>query len=134
MKISDTKIVVPCVEYYKFVNIADIIRCQAMQNYTRIFLKNEKPLISSHNIGVYINLLDSEQFFNCHKSHLINTKLINRYFKDGYIEMCDNSTVPVARRRKNSFLEKVIMGSLPKRKETVIYLDTNDLSKVNSMS
>ena len=106
MKNHNSKIVVPCSEYYKFVYVDNIIRCEALQNYTRIYVRDEKPILSSHNIGMYKSLLPGHQFFNCHKSHIINKRLINRYFKDGYVEMCDHSKIPIARRRKSTVYEK----------------------------
>lgn len=128
MNTYKSKIIVPCAEYYKFINVDDIIRLEAMQNYTRIYLKDEKPILSSYNIGIYVSQLNKSQFYNCHKSHLINKKLINRYFKDGYVEMCDNSKIPVSRRRKAKFVEEVISGLIPKRKSNIIYLGENKVS------
>ncbi|MBT8232056.1 MAG: LytTR family transcriptional regulator [Saprospiraceae bacterium] len=115
MKNQDQKIAIPCASFYAFIKISDIIRCEALQNYTRIFTLGNQEVISSHNIGKYTQLLEEFSFINCHKSHLVNKSLINRYHKEGFVEMCDNSKIPVARRKKNEFIEQVVHGLTPAR-------------------
>lgn len=128
MKNQEDKIVIPCSTFYEFVSVRNIIRCEALQNYTRIFIKDKKPILSSQNIGLYIDLLRRYEFVNCHKSHIINRNWISKYFKEGYVEMCDDSHVPVARRRRNEFVDEVVKCLLPQRKEKVIYIKRKELS------
>lgn len=107
-KSQQLKIVVPCTKTYDFILVSDIIRCEGMQNYTRLFLKTGKSIVSSCNIGLYKKVLASYDFFTCHKSHLVNKTQIVRYHKEGQIEMSDKSLVPVARRRKESFMDDIL--------------------------
>jgi len=103
MKTQEQKIVIPCSKSYDFVNVSDIVRCEGMQNYTKVFLQNGDTIISSCNLGVYGKALRVYGFFTCHKSHVINTQKIVRYYKEGFIEMTDASVAPVSRRRKENF-------------------------------
>lgn len=105
---QDTKIALASTEAYEFIKVADIIRCEGWQKYTKIHISNGTTIVSSYNIGVYKDMLESYGFYSCHKSHLINEQLIKRYLKEGNVVMSDDSQVPVSRRKKEEFLEKVI--------------------------
>jgi len=105
---QDTKIALASTEAYDFVKVSDIIRCEGWQKYTKIHLSNGTTTVSSYNIGVYKDMLQSYGFYSCHKSHLINEHHIDKYLKEGSVIMSDGSHVPVARRKKEEFLEKVL--------------------------
>lgn len=111
---QDTKIAIPGISSYDFVKINHIIRCEGWQKYTRIHLKDGNCIVSSYNIGVFKDMLESYGFFSTHKSHLINTTMIVRYIKEGKVVMSDDSTVPVARRKKEEFSERVLKDFLSK--------------------
>ncbi|MEE9438319.1 MAG: LytTR family DNA-binding domain-containing protein [Saprospiraceae bacterium] len=103
-----TKVAIPGANSYEFVKIADIIRCEGWQKYTKIILSNGSVIVSSYNIGVFRDMLDNYDFFSTHKSHLINNNHISKYTKDGTLQLSDGSTVPVARRRKDEFMATVV--------------------------
>jgi len=88
--------------------MADILRCEGLQNSTKVFLVNGEVLISSCNIGVYRKGLERYGFFTCHKSHLVNTQFITRYLKDGHLEIEDGTLLPLARRKKEEFFDHVL--------------------------
>lgn len=111
---QDTKIAVPGTNAYDFIKIADIIRCEGWQKYTRIYLHDGSCIVSSYNIGVFKGMLESYKFFTTHKSHMINIKLIVRYLKEGTVVMSDGSKVPVARRKREEFVDRVLKGLLSK--------------------
>lgn len=105
---QDTRITIPGTHDYQFVSINQIVRCEGWQKYTKIHLVKGDVLVSSYNIGIFKEMLEKYNFFNTHKSHLINTTLIEKYQKDGTVIMNNGDTVPVARRRKDDFMTKVI--------------------------
>jgi len=105
---QSTKITIPGTNAYEFVEISEIIRCEGWQKYSRIHLKSGAVIVSSYNIGVFKEMLESYDFFSTHKSHLINKKHISKYQKDGTLVMSDGSQVPVARRRKEDFMSQVV--------------------------
>jgi len=111
MNLQEEKIIIPCSKSYDFVHIRDIIRCEGMQNYTKVFLQNGDTIVSSCNVGVYGKALRNYGFFTCHKSHVINTEKITRYFKEGFVEMQDASVAPVSRRRKEEFFSNIISAN-----------------------
>ena len=106
---QDNKISIPMMSGLEFVKVKDIIRCEGMERCTKIILDNTntKPLVSSYNLGEFKKLLDKYGFFASHRSHLINLSHVVRYEKDGLITLSDNSSVPLARRNKSVFLERI---------------------------
>lgn len=104
---KDKKIGIPTMYGLEFVSLYSIIRCEGLQKCTKVVVEQGKNIISSYNIGEFIKLLEQYDFFASHKSHLINLSRIQKYMKEGTIHMEDGSVVPLARRRKQIFLEKL---------------------------
>lgn len=88
-----------------FVDLNDIIRCQADGAYTKIFLKKEQVL-SSKNLKHFEDLLEQRSFFRIHDSHLININHIKKFVKGigAYVVMNDDSQITISRRKKNEFI------------------------------
>lgn len=89
--------------------VKDIIRLKADNNYTHFFIKDQPPLLISKPLKDYESILPSQQFFRCHKSHLINLNYLLRYDKreDEVLILQDGSKVPVSRRKVDVLLEKM---------------------------
>jgi len=105
---QNTKIAIPGSNAYEFVKIENIIRCEGWQKYTKIHLASGDVIVSSYNLGVFRDMLQNYDFFSTHKSHLVNKNHITRYLKDGTVIMSDGSNAPVARRKKEEFMENVV--------------------------
>ena len=111
-KNSDTsfhKIVLPTLESLLFVDVDNIVRCESNDNYTHVYLKAGKSILVSKNIKHFEELLDSHGFFRLHRSHLVNLNFIEEYFRGegGYVSLTDGTSIPVARRKKAAFLERI---------------------------
>lgn len=98
---------IPTMEGVEFLKIDEIIRCEGVQGFTCIVTAQQENLLSSYNIGVFRKLLEHQGFFSPHKSHLINLCHLRKFKIEGSIIMRDGSCVPVARRRRLEFLERV---------------------------
>lgn len=98
---------IPTIEGIEFLKINEIIRCEGLQKYTRIYTIEKSDIISSYSIGQFFKLWDAYGFFASHKSHLINLQHIRRFIAEGTIIMRDGSAVPVSRRRRSAFLQRV---------------------------
>jgi len=110
MRSQMRKVVIPSNKSYEFIQLSDILRCEGLQNYTKVFLTNGKMIVSSINIGHFKDNLTAQGFYCCHRSHVINELHMLRYHKDGRLEMRDNSIVPVSRRKKEEFLKILEMN------------------------
>ncbi len=104
---TSNRIGIPTSRGLDFVETGSIIRCEGIQRCTKVILNNSQSILSSYNLGEFKKLLESYNFYAPHKSHLISLDHIIRYDKEGTIEMSDGIIVPVARRRRQEFLEKM---------------------------
>jgi two-component system, LytTR family, response regulator len=105
---SEQVLGIPTIEGYEFIPINEIIKCEGLQSYTRIFTSHKKDIITSNNIGELRRKLEPFGFFAPHKSYIICLKQIRKYHRDGVIILQDGSEVPLARRRKEAFFERIM--------------------------
>ncbi len=107
---SVEKTVVPTKDGLAIVKNTEIIRLEAMENYTMIYCVGGKKYMSSRSIKAFEVRLDSNMFFRVHKSHIINIAHHLKEFlrNEGLIAvLSDGSQVPVARRKLQEFLDKI---------------------------
>ncbi len=92
-----------------FINIKDIIRCEAEDNYTHIHLKSGERITASKTIKAYEEMLSGVNFYRVHKSHLINLNYMRKFVKGdgGYLVMIDGKKIEVSRRRRPAFMEQM---------------------------
>lgn len=98
---------IPSLSGMEFLKVEEIVRCEGLQRFTRVITTEGNSIISSYRIGKFKALLTSYGFFLTHKSHLVNLRHLRRYNVEGTLVMRDGSLVPVSRRRKCLFLERV---------------------------
>ncbi|HMN90393.1 MAG TPA: LytTR family DNA-binding domain-containing protein [Saprospiraceae bacterium] len=97
---------IPCMEGIEFLKPKEIIRCEGLQRLTKVYTETH-TIISAYNIGEFNRLLCPFGFFTSHKSHLINLRYLRAYQVGGVIVLRNGDKVPLARRRKDIFLELV---------------------------
>ncbi|WCO00659.1 LytR/AlgR family response regulator transcription factor [Psychroserpens ponticola] len=107
---SIKKIAFPTSEGIELVKLNQIIHCEADDNYTSIYLANEKRIIVSKTIKEYDTMLSDFGFFRIHQSHLVNLDYISKFNKNdgGYVVLENGKKLPVSRRNKQEFLEKLL--------------------------
>ncbi|MBD0831400.1 LytR/AlgR family response regulator transcription factor [Aestuariibaculum sediminum] len=101
------KIIIPSVEGLEFITIENILHCEGETGYTKIHLTSKKTLLSSSSIGHFHKLLENNNFYLVHKSHLINLSFIEKYLNEGYVILQGNTKVPVSRNRRQDFIERL---------------------------
>lgn len=94
---------IPTMEGFEYLKIDSIVRCEGLQKCTRIVTENRSDIISSYPIGAFKHLLAESGFYDIHRSHLVNVSKIERYTRDGFLWLSDESQVPLARRRRTDF-------------------------------
>jgi two-component system, LytTR family, response regulator len=99
---ADRRIALATQDEVLFVYVRNIIRLQAEANYTKVYLAGEEPVLLSGNIGHFEKLLNDQQFFRSHQSHLVNLRQVKKYVKTdgGYLVMADNGQVPISRLKR----------------------------------
>lgn len=90
-----------------FKKIRDIVRCESDRMYTVVVMDNGEKLMVSKPMGQLEEILEGQEFFRVHNSHLINMHQIRQFVRadGGYVVMEDGATVSVARNRKEEFME-----------------------------
>lgn len=89
--------------------IADIIRCQSMDNYCQIFLSSGDKILLSKPLKHFADLLEPANFVRTHQSHLINFDAIHAFIKKdgGYLELKDGTHIPVSVRKRGDLLVRL---------------------------
>jgi two-component system, LytTR family, response regulator len=105
-KNSFSKLALPTQKGLQFVDIADIVYCEARDNYTVFCLRNEQRITVSKTLGEYESLLSPHQFFRVHHSYIVNTRFIREYIKGrgGYLMLDNGKNIDVSQNRKAGFL------------------------------
>ncbi|MEZ4886565.1 MAG: LytTR family DNA-binding domain-containing protein [Chitinophagales bacterium] len=99
------KLGLPSIDGLTFVDISEIIRCEADGNCTVFHTVNRKKILVTKTLKYYEDLLVNSNFYRIHGSHLINLKHIAKYKKEGVVELSDGSEVYVSARKKKAFIE-----------------------------
>ncbi|MBN2214322.1 MAG: response regulator transcription factor [Bacteroidales bacterium] len=104
---SPRKLAIPTLQGYEYILVDNIVRIEAERSYCVIFLLDKRKIMVSRCMNDYQKILDERKFFRAHNSHLINLQHVKMYVKrdGGHIEMVDGSIVPLARRKKDFFIE-----------------------------
>ena len=103
------KLSISAIDGIYFVHIRDVLRLEAEDNYTHIFLKNGNKITASRTIKWYEELLGPMNFFRVHKRHVINLNYMQKFVKGdgGYLVMDDGMNIEVSRRRRPAFMEQM---------------------------
>ncbi len=99
------KIMIADSDGFLLLDVEDIVRCVASDNYTEVILINGKKHLVSKTLKDFEETLAPHSFFRVHNSHLINLVHVIQYSRSGQVKMRDNSWVEVSKRRKLSFVE-----------------------------
>ena len=101
------KIAVPTIEGFELIPAADLVRCEADDNYTHLFLKDKKKITACRTLKeMEEQLNDFNSFLRVHHSYLVNLNEVIKYVRGegGYLVMTNGNTVNVSRSRKEGLL------------------------------
>jgi two-component system LytT family response regulator len=103
------KLVLPVLDGFEVVQVKDIIRCQANDNFTDFYFAGGKRMLICRTLKFYEQVLEEFGFMRVHKSHLINLQFVKKYRKGktGQIIMSDDSDLELSINKKEEFLTKM---------------------------
>ncbi|HRP16997.1 MAG TPA: LytTR family DNA-binding domain-containing protein [Ginsengibacter sp.] len=106
---NNKRICIPTNEGFTFAETQDIIRCEALANYTVIYFNDQKKITVARTLKEFEHLLEDCNFYRVHNSHLVNLKYIKSYKrgKGGTLSLTDGTQIEVSTRRKDDFLKKI---------------------------
>lgn len=101
------KVALPTQEGLTIMALEDIVRLQSDGGYTTLWTKDGEHCLVSRAIGEFENMLPSNNFLRVHTSHMLNLSFVKKFLREdgGFALMVDGSMVPIARRRKELFLD-----------------------------
>jgi two-component system LytT family response regulator len=103
---APNKLAIPTSHGYEYVNVVDITRLEADRSYCMFYLTNKRKIMVSKCLNDFQQILDTRKFFRVHHSFLINLQHVKAYSRKdgGFVEMIDGIQVPVARRKRDFFV------------------------------
>ena len=106
---QDGKLAVPVAEGMVFLDIQQIVYCEADGSYTRLFVEGEKDLLVSKSLKDFENILNPQTYCRVHHSYLVNLNQVDRYVRGegGYVIMRNGAHVDVSRRKKEEFMRLI---------------------------
>jgi two-component system LytT family response regulator len=99
------KVTIPLANGFEVLATADIVYCQADDNYTHIYLKQGKRLVSK-TLKYFEDALKDSGFARIHKSFVVNVNAITEYKKGkgGSVTLSTGKELAVSPSRKKELL------------------------------
>ena len=113
--IQSGKIILNTKENLYLIRLEEIVRLEADFGYTTFFTMDGQKIVVCKTLKEYEDLLPATLFFRVHQSHLINLdqiRIVSR--KNGGLEaiMTDGSSLPVSRRKKELFIQRLMENTM----------------------
>ena len=91
----------------KLVQISDIIRCEASNNYTIFYFSDGTKEMVAKTLKSFDQILDPSLFLRTHQSHLVNFQYVKEFMKrdGGYLILKNEEMVPVSVRKRNAVVD-----------------------------
>lgn len=97
-KKKHSQIVINTTNKIYYVNLADILYCQAEGAYAKIVTKTEN-ILASKNLKHFQDLLEDDGFIRSHQSYMVNKKWVNAIENDTIV-LKNAMTIPISSRKK----------------------------------
>ena len=90
-----------------FLKIVEIIRVEALSNYSTFYLTSKQKIIVSKTLKEFEGVLTMQNFLRVNRSCIVNTDYIVKYKHEdgGVLELQDGSEIGVGPHRKNELIE-----------------------------
>jgi len=107
---TDQPIILSSTKGLQLVSPYEIIKCEADNNYTQVYLKDGRKLLATKLLGELEEMLAPFGFLRPHHSYVVNKKCIKTLIKGSVVyelKMSDDSLVPVSGRRLKEFKDNL---------------------------
>ncbi len=103
------RIALPLFTETRYVELEDIMHCEAQNSYVLFYLNNNEKILVSRALKEYDELLSPQGFIRCHQTHLVNPKYIKSLLKeDGASLLLRNNTrIPISK-SKRDFVKRAL--------------------------
>jgi two-component system LytT family response regulator len=105
------RIALPLFGETRYVNINEIMRCEADNTYTRFILNSGEQILVSKTLKEYAGMLLNYGFLRSHQSHLVNAAFIKSWLKEdgGSLLLTDSTKIPVSKLNREKVKEMLAM-------------------------
>ena len=102
------KIALPHQDGVVFVELKNILYCEADDNYTRFYLSNGQKHLISKTLRDVQETLEERNFLRVSRQHLINLDHIAKFIKGegSYVVLSNGQSINVARSQKDKLIER----------------------------
>lgn len=102
------KIALPHQDGVVFVELKNILYCEADDNYTRFYLANGQKHLISKTLRDIQEVLEERNFLRVSRQHLINLDHIAKFIKGegSYVVLSNGQSINVARSQKDKLIER----------------------------
>jgi len=100
------KITIPQQDGFEILETSDILYCKADDNYTEIYLNNNKKKLVSKTLKHFEDILSYSSFARVHKSYLVNVNEVTKYRKGkgGSVVLSNGKEIIVSASKKANLL------------------------------
>ena len=94
-----------------YIDVNQIIFCEADRMYCKIFLSNSKSIICSRPLKFLEDILPTTIFCRIHKSYILNLNFLTQVIKKNnkeYVIINESTEIPIAKNKKVVF-KKMMM-------------------------
>ncbi len=100
------KITIPQQDGFEVLETSDIMYCKADDNYTEIYLNNNKKKLVSKTLKYFEEALSDSSFARVHKSYLVNVNEVTKYRKGkgGSVVLSNGKEIMVSASKKAGLL------------------------------
>lgn len=100
--LKPSKIALPQLHEIRYVEVSDIVRCEADNSYTSFYLITGDQIVVSRSIKEYTDLLKPVGFLRTHQSHMVNSSYVKSWIKEdgGALLLVTGDKVPVSKPNK----------------------------------
>ena len=106
---ADQKIALPQREGYEFADVSSIIYLTAEGAYTKVYIKDKKPMLISRTLGDVEELLPAELFQRIHHSTVVNVHYITQFLRTdgGYVVLNSGEKLSVSKGKKDQLMARL---------------------------
>lgn len=104
-----TRIALPMFSETRYVELNEIIRCEADNSYTLFFLSGGERLLVSKTLKEYTALLEPHGFSRVHQSHMVNLDYVKSWLREdgGCLLLKDGNRIPVSKTNRDKLREEL---------------------------
>jgi len=103
---TEGQLVISSDQEHVLFRLNEVIYIEALGGYVNFILEVNRKHLSTHSLSYYEEILPVDLFFRSHKSFIINCQKVKSVStgRGGHINLKEGHSVPIAFRRKTSFI------------------------------